>query len=93
MSLAAINIVSATQVGPYRLRIEFDDKTVQEVDFGPFLSRSRHPDIRAYLDPARFSAFRLAFGELVWGDYDLCFPVIDLYRNSLEHTARMSEAA
>ena len=93
MSLAAINIVSATQVSPYRLRIEFDDRTVQEIDFGPFLSRSRHPDIRAYLDPARFSAFRVAFGELVWGDYDLCFPVIDLYRNSIEHTARMSLAA
>jgi len=32
-----------------------------------------------------FSAFRIGYGDLVWGDYALCFPIIDLYRNQLEH--------
>ena len=36
-------------------------------------------------DPVRFATFRIEYGELVWGDYDLCFPVIDLYLNQLEH--------
>jgi hypothetical protein len=40
-----------------------------------------------------FSTFRIEYGELVWGDYDLCFPVIDLYRNRLEHRSRQEEAA
>jgi len=30
---------------------------------------------------------------LVWGDYDLCFPIIDLYRNQLEHKNSQEEAA
>jgi DUF971 family protein len=54
-----INIVSATLVGDYRLRLYFDDGTAQTVDLHPFLARSRHPDIRALIDPARFAGFRL----------------------------------
>jgi hypothetical protein len=93
VSPATINIVSATQVGEHRLKIEFDDKTVQEIDFGHFLKRARHPDVRAYLQPERFSAFHIEYGELIWGDYDLCFPVIDLYRNTIEHAEMMAHAA
>jgi hypothetical protein len=93
MSNANINIVSATQMGEYSIKIEFDDKVVQTVDFGPFLKRSHHPDVRAYLQPERFAKFHIAYGELVWGDYDLCFPVIDLYRNCIEHLDTIAQAA
>jgi len=78
-----VNIVSAELAGDYRIRLVFDDGTRQEVDFKPFLAASTHPDIRAYLAPERFAAFRLEYGELVWGDYALCFPVADLYLNRL----------
>ena len=93
MSSRVINIVSATQIGKYQLRLGFDDQTTQDIDFGPFLSHSQHPEIRAYLDEARFSKYRLAFGELVWGDYDLCFPIIDLYNNQLERHANLQAVA
>ena len=85
MSNTPVNIASATQTGEYRIQFAFDDNTVQEVDFKPFLSHSHHPDIRAYLDPGRFSAFKVAYGELVWGDCELCFPIADLYHNTIEH--------
>ena len=93
MSQPPINIVAAEPAGDYRLRLTFDDGVEQTVDFKPFLTRARHPDLRAYLDPAVFSAFRIEYGELVWGDYDLCFPMIDLYRNHLEHRSHQEEAA
>ncbi len=93
MTNATINVVSATPAGEYSLKIAFDDSTVQTVDFGPFLTRSRHPAVRAYLEPDRFAAFHIAYGELVWGDYDLCFPVIDLYRNCIEHLDTLAQAA
>ncbi len=80
---ATLNITAVEQVGDYALRLSFDDATVQTLDFKTFLSLSRHPDIRAYLNPARFAAFRIEYGELVWGDYDLCFPIADLYQNRL----------
>ena len=90
---AIINIVSAQMEGDFRIRIRFDDSTQQLVDFKPFLTRAVHPDIRAYLDLERFAAFRIEHGELVWGDYDLCFPIIDLYCNQLEKTSALDMAA
>ncbi|MEI8163936.1 MAG: DUF2442 domain-containing protein [Betaproteobacteria bacterium] len=93
MTATRINVVSATQTKSYRILMRFDDHAEQEVDFEPFLSHSLHPDIRAYLDPVRFASFRVEYGELVWGDYDLCFPVIDLYRNQIEHRERLENAA
>lgn len=90
---AIINITAAEQVGDYALRLSFDDGTVQTVDFRQFLSASPHPDIRAYLDSARFAAYRIEYGELVWGDFDLCFPVADLYRNRLMSDSAMEKAA
>ena len=93
MTPATINITAAEQVDDYALRLSFDDGTVQIVDFKPFLSLSRHPDIRAYLEPARFAAFHIEFGELVWGDYDLCFPIADLYYNRLSPETSLENAA
>jgi hypothetical protein len=57
------------------------------------LAQSRHPQIQAYLDQQLFSTFKLAYGELVWGDYALCFPVMDIYRNTLQHAETLPEAA
>ncbi|MFA5242809.1 MAG: hypothetical protein WC392_10605 [Sulfuricella sp.] len=93
MTTTAINIVTAEQVGDFRIRLGFNDSTEQTVDFKPFLTHALHPDIRAWLDPARFATYRLEYGELVWGDYDLCFPVIDLYRNQIEHSASLEAVA
>lgn len=90
---ATINITGVEPVGDYSLRLSFDDGTVQTVDFKPFLSLSRHLDIRAYLEPARFAAFRIGYGELVWGDYELCFPIADLYQNRLMPDFALEKAA
>lgn len=93
MSQPPINIVAAESVGKYRLRLLFDDGVEQTIDFKPFLAHAHHPDLRVYLDPAMFSTFRIEYGELVWGDYDLCFPIIDLYRNQLEPNTHQEAAA
>lgn len=90
---ATINITTVEPVGEYALRLSFDDGTVQTVDFKPFLSLARHPDIRAYLEPSRFAAYRIKHGELMWGDYDLCFPIADLYQNRLMSDSTLEKAA
>jgi hypothetical protein len=89
---AVINISSAEQVGEYLLRLTFDDGKTHDVNFKAFLSASAHPEIRAWLDPQQFASYRIENGELVWGDYALCFPMADLYRNCLG-TPSLLEAA
>jgi len=93
MTPDTINIVSAEQTEAFCIHLRFDDGTQQTVDFKPFLLHARHADIRAWLDAQRFSEFRIEYGELVWGDYELCFPIIDLYRNQIEHHAQLEVAA
>ena len=93
MTPSIINILTAELVENHRIRIRFDDASEQTVDFKPFLSDSVHPDIRAWLDPVRFSQFRVEYGELIWGDYELCFPMIDLYRNKIDHRNSLDAVA
>ena len=83
--MTPLEITGLARTGDYRLRLSFSDGKEQEVDFLPFLSSARHPAIRAFLAPERFAAYRLEYGDLVWGDFELCFPIIDLYENHLVH--------
>ncbi len=81
---AVVDIVRAEQVSGYKLRLDFSDGAERVIDFEPFLRGSRNPLIRQYLDPKKFANFRVEYGELVWDDYGLCFPIADLYENRIE---------
>ena len=84
--MTPLSIIRATPgSGDYCLRLAFSDGQEREVDFLPFLSTARHPALREFLDPARFATYRLEYGDLIWGDYELCFPIADLYDNHLIH--------
>ena len=41
--------------------------------------RELHPEIRKYLDKRRFKKFTVDRGHLHWDDYELIFPIADLY--------------
>ena len=79
-----ISVEKVAQVGDFKLQLEFNDKTSQVVDFYPFLSHSLNPLIRKYLSPKEFAKFQIDNGDLEWNDYDLCFPIADLYENNID---------
>ncbi|MFL6213477.1 MAG: DUF2442 domain-containing protein [Blastocatellia bacterium] len=78
-----VDILRVEQLSAYKLKLYFSDGMEQAIDFEPFLQRSHNPLIRAYLDPKKFANFELAYGELVWDDYGLCFSIADLYENRI----------
>ncbi len=80
-----ISVEKVNQLSDFKLELEFNDKTRQVIDFYPFLSRSLNPLIRKYLSPEEFSKFEIDEGDLEWNDYDLCFPIADLYENRIVH--------
>ena len=82
-SRKVVAIELASYVAPYRLRLRFDDGKEHLVDFEPFLSASAHPSIRAYLDKARFKEFTVEDGFLHWDDFELVFPMMDLYEGTI----------
>ena len=81
-----VSIASVKPIDGHRLSIRFSDGKVVDVDFEPFLRTSQHPDIRKFLNPERFATYRIQWGNLVWGDYELCFPLESLYENTLTET-------
>lgn len=79
-----LTIDSAKYLSDYVIRIKFSDGNERLVDFKPFLSKSLHPSIKKYLDENLFSNFSLTDGNLNWNDYDLIFPISDLYEGKIE---------
>jgi len=81
--LETVRIEAARHVSGHKLGIRFSDGHVSTVDFEPFLESSAHPSIRAYLDLKRFKSFTLEDGMLHWNDFDLVFPMADLYEGQI----------
>ncbi len=79
----AHDIIEAKHLGNYRIQLAFSDGLNRVIDFGPFLRSSAHPDIRKYLDLQKFEGFMIESGDLVWNDYELCFPIGDLYEGTI----------
>ena len=78
-----LQIDSAKYLSDYVIRITFNDGNEKLVDFRPFLSKSLHPSIKKYLDENEFSNFSLIDGNLNWNDYELIFPISDLYNGHI----------
>lgn len=78
-----IEVKSANYVGDFAIRVFFNDGVNRLIDFKPFLELSPHPSIRKYLDEARFKQFKIVDGNLNWNDYDLIFPIADLYNGKI----------
>jgi len=74
-----IEIKSASYVGNFVIRVDFNDGISQNVDFKPFLTRALHPSIQQYLDETKFQQFIIADGNLNWNDYELIFPLEELH--------------
>ena len=83
-SLERMEITFANYIGDYAIRIKFKDGTERLVDFKPFLNKSHHPSIKKYLKEDLFLKFKIVEGNLNWNDYDLIFPIWDLYEGSIE---------
>ena len=82
--LDLLKVDSAKYLSDYAIRIKFNDGIEKLVDFKPFLSKSLHPSIKKYLDENKFSNFSLTDGNLNWNDYELIFPITDLYNGRIE---------
>ena len=79
-----LKIEKAKYLSDFVIRILFNDSTEMLVDFKPFLEKSNHPSIRKYLDESKFADFKIIDGNLNWNDYDMIFPIQDLYNGVIK---------
>lgn len=78
-----LEITGAKYVSGYKIRLTFNDGTVRVMDFGPFLAKARNPDTTDYRNLRRFKSFRIEDGDLIWGDLQMIFPIMDLYKGEI----------
>lgn len=79
----ALNIAAAKYLGDFVIEINFSDNTIKIVDFKPFLSKSNHPSVKKYFDEKKFLQYKIINGNLNWNDYDMIFPISDLYKGKI----------
>lgn len=72
-------IKQAHYVPQYKVDIEFNDGHRQVVDFEPFLKRATNPMFTRYKRVRHFKQFHIEHGDLMWGDFEMIFPITDLY--------------
>lgn len=87
-----ISISKACYLKGYQIELKFDDDSAQVIDFGPFLKSTRNPMIKKYLKKKVFKSFSIVHGDLIWNDYELCFPIWDLYTNNILKSKGASSA-
>ncbi len=75
----------AKHSGDYRIRFEFTDGHTSEIDFHGFLTApGQNPMATQFLDITRFRTFTIdGRADIVWGDWELCFPFASLYAGDL----------
>jgi hypothetical protein len=80
---AIVNLTHAEHVSGYTIKVRFSDGAERVIDFESFLKQSTNPHICKYLAIEKFIDFQIRNGDLVWNDYDLCFPIADLYEGRI----------
>ena len=77
-----LSIVEAQYLDNYKIKLKFNDEKENIVDLSDFILHSKHPDIQKYKDENLLKNFTLEHGEIQWNDYELAFPIYDLYSTS-----------
>lgn len=78
-----LRVKEAKYVPRHRVDIKFNDGTHRVVDFGPFLKQAKNPMFTKYRRPKEFKSFHIQDGDLMWGDFEMIFPIMDLYQGNI----------
>lgn len=78
-----ISIMKAEYIDDYQIKLYFNDDKIKTIDFSGFLNNAKNPMSKKFLDKDLFKNFRIINGDIIWNDYELCFPIWDLYINNI----------
>jgi len=78
-----ISIQKANYLGEYKINFLFSDGIEKTIDFGNFLEKSKNPMTKKYLDKKLFQSYSIEYGDIIWNDYEMCFPIWDLHQGQL----------
>lgn len=78
-----ISIQKANYLGEYKIIFKFSDGVSKTIDFVNFLKKSKNPMTTKYLDKELFKSYSIEYGDIIWNDYEMCFPIWDLHEGTI----------
>jgi hypothetical protein len=78
-----ISITKADYFGEYKIKFLFSDGIERMVDFSNFLKNAKNPMTRRYLDKELFKNYSIDYGDIIWNDYEMCFPIWNLHEGKI----------
>ncbi len=81
--IMVISIINAEYIGEYKIKISFSDGIDRLIDFADFLKKAKNPMTKKYLDKKFFKKFSIEYGDIIWNDYEMCFPIWDLHESKI----------
>ncbi|HZK97321.1 MAG TPA: DUF2442 domain-containing protein [Prolixibacteraceae bacterium] len=78
-----ISIDKAEYIGDYKIRFSFSDGLERVIDFGSFLKNAKNPMTKKFLDKQLFEKYTIEYGDIIWNDYEMCFPIWDLHEGKI----------
>lgn len=78
-----ISITSAEYVQNYKIKLSFSDGIERTIDFSEFLKNAKNPMTIKYRNEQLFKNFTIEYGDIIWNDYEMCFPVWDLHEGKI----------
>ena len=78
-----ISIQKVVYKGDYKINFLFSDGVERTIDFESFLKNSKNPMTSKYLNKELFKSFSIEYGDIIWNDYELCFPIWDLHNGEI----------
>lgn len=83
MESEPIKITEAHYTTGYSIEMTFNDSSSKTINFEPYLLKSTLPNVNKYLDKGKFKKFLVIEGNLNWKNFDLTFPITDLYAGKI----------
>jgi hypothetical protein len=78
-----ISIQKAEYKGKYKIKFIFSDGIEKTIDFSRFLKQAKNPMTKKYLNEDLFKNFVIQYGDIVWNDYEMCFPIWELHEGNI----------
>jgi len=78
-----ISIDKAEYIGDYKIRFSFSDGIERVIDFDIFLKKAKNPMTKKYLHTQLFEKYTIEYGDIIWNDYEMCFPIWDLHEGKI----------
>jgi hypothetical protein len=78
-----ISIEKADYMGEYNIKFSFSDAVERIIDFSDFIKNAKNPMTKKYLDKKLFKEYSIEYGDIIWNDYEMCFPIWDLHEGKV----------